>query len=252
MPQYVTANSISSSSLWLGVPNLSEEMLKNFDPAYTGHTHIFLIRTPKIFDLYYAEHKDNLKAILERTTTSFTGIPELTLNFQDQTHGFADRHVSHATSAEFNFDQGTLRCLEFKGLPTYTMIRDWIENISDPISKIGDYKGRAGVDQSLEYSIANHTASFIVCTTDPTHTRLQGRAHYITAAMPTAITNEHYNMNAGEIGIIDGFDIAFKGVLRWGQYIDQKATDLLAARKAVINYIAERNDAKSLTKEYKL
>jgi hypothetical protein len=243
--QYAQANSLSDYSLWLGVPNLSEALLKQFDPAYTGHVHIFVIRNPKIFDQWYPDtHAKNFKAVLERASTSFTGIPELTMNYVDQTHGFADRRVPHAAASDFNFDQATIRCLEFKGLPVQTMMRDWLENINDPISKISDYKGRAGSGAGqLEYSLQNHSASLIVCTSDPSHTKIQGRAHYITAAQPISISNEAFNWNSGEIAIVDGFDIGLRGVLRWGPYVDAKAFELLTARKTLINYMAENGNS---------
>lgn len=161
------------------------------------------------------------------------------MNYQDQISGFSDRKIPHATSAEFNFDQATIRCLEFKGLPVYSMINDWLENISDPISKIKDYKGRASAIDG-GYSLRNHTMSFIVCTTDPSNTKIQGRAHYITAASPVSITNEHFNWQAGEISIVEGYDLNFRGVLRWGSLIDAKAQELLTQRMAIVNYYADR------------
>jgi len=247
---------LSDYALWLGVPNVSEAMLKQFDPAYTGHVHIFATRVPKIFEKWYPDHAKNFRAVIERASTSITGIPELTMNYQDQQHGFADRKIPHATFSEMPFDTATIRVMEFRGLPVYTMFKDWIENISDPHSKVQDYKGRVGpAATQLEYTIMNHSAAFIVCTTDPSHTRIQGRAHYITAAQPVAIPNEHFNWNAGEIGIVEGYDLAFRGVLRWGDYIDAKAQELLTARKAVINYLAEYSNAgnvKSLSKPYGL
>lgn len=249
-----TPRALENSSLWLGVPNLSESMLKTFDPAYTGHVQIFVVRSPKIFTKFYPDtHDRRFKVIMERTSLSATGIPELTANSQNQTHGFADRFVPHFTYSELPFDTLTIRLLEFKGLPVYTMIRDWIENMGDPVSKIQDYKGRAGsgADQ-LEYSLENHTASFIIVTTDETHQKIQGRAHYITAATPAAIPSEHYNWNAGEIGIVEGYDVAFRGVLKYGNYIDMKAQELLNQRNAAINYIAEKNDAKNWTGVYGL
>jgi hypothetical protein len=239
-------NAISDYSLWLGVPNLGADLLKTFDPAYTGHVHIFVIKTPPIFTTFYpTTHGKNFKAIMERMSTSFSGIPELTLNYQNQTSGFADRAVPHATSADLPFDTGTVRVLEFKGLPVHTMMRDWIENIGDPVSKIQDYKGRAGTAAGqLDWGLYNHTAAFIVCVSDPSHTKLQGRAHYITAASPVSITNEPFNWNSGEISIVDGYDLGFKGVLRYGDYIDKKAYELLVERKTLINYVTEASAAK--------
>jgi len=233
---------LSDYTLWAGVSKVSENLLKSFDPNYTGYVHIFVTRTPVIFDRFYPEYAKNFKAVLERASTSFTGIPELTMNFQDQTHGFADRKVPHATYSDFNFDQASIRCLEFKGLPVYSMINEWLENMSDPISKIADYKGRAA-ELPGGYSLANHTCSFIAVTTDPTMTLINGRAHYITSAMPVSMTNEHFHWNSGEIAITEGYDLAFKGILRWGDVIDLKAKELLDARKKIVNYYANKEVA---------
>jgi hypothetical protein len=237
--KYNTAIELQSKTLWLGVPNLNADQLKNFDPSYTGHVHIFVIKVPLIltsYDTKYGtKHGANFKAILERLSTSFTGIPELTLNSVEQTHGFADRKIPHPTFSEFNFDQATIRTLEFKGLPVFNAIRTWIELISDPVSKIQDYKGLAA-DMVGGFSIANHTCSFIVVNSDPTHTKIEGRAHYITAAFPVNQAMENFNWNAGEIGIVEGHDIALKGVLRYGPVIDDRAQELLDNRKTIINY----------------
>jgi len=233
---------LQSYALWLGVPNLSKEQLKNFDPAYTGYVHIFVIRVPEVLkehDKHFStKHSQNFKAIFERLSTSVSGLPEITVNYQDQVHGFADRKVPHATNIESNFDTITIRTLEFKGLPTYTMIQDWLTLVGgDEISKIKDYKGMASYMPG-GYSLENHTASFIICTTNPEMTAIQGRAHYITAAMPVSLPREIYHMNAGEISIVEGHDISMRGVMRYGPEINKKALELLIERKKVINYYA--------------
>lgn len=233
------------STLWLGVPNLSRDQLKNFDPAYTGYVHIFVVRTPPVLEkydsMYGTNHYKNFRAIFERTTTSFTGIPELVVNYADQVHGYADRRVPHATTAEFNFDTGTFRCLEFKDLPVWNMAHTWSQMVAgDEISKIKDYKGLAA-SMPGGYSLENHTASFIIVTTSPDMTQIMGRAHYITAASPTGINFEHFNWQAGEISIVDGYDISIRGVIRWGPEIDAKAMELVQNRLAVINYYTGYN-----------
>mgnify|MGYP001408530562 CR=1 FL=1 len=236
------AEILESYPLWLGVPNLSKDQLRNFDPAYTGYVHLFVVRTPPVLQYhdqkFGTSHNKNFKAVFERTMTSFTGLPEITVNYQEQVHGFADRKVPHATNIESNFDTFTIRCLEFKKLPTYTLIQDWIYLVGgDEISKIKDYKGMASMING-GYSLENHTASFIVCTSNPEMTDIQGRAHYITVATPISLTRDIYHMNAGEISIVDGIDISMRGVLRYGPEIDNKARQLLRERKTVINYYA--------------
>jgi hypothetical protein len=233
---------LQTSTLWLGVPNLSKDQLKNFDPTYTGYVHIFVVRVPEVLTkhdlLFGTSHGKNFKAIFERTSTSFSGLPELTVNYQDQVHGFADRKVPHATTIESNFDTMTMRCLEFKNLPVYNMIQEWLYLVGgDESTKIKDYKGMASAIPG-GYSLENHTASFIVCNSNPEMTDIQGRAHYITAAMPTNLPREIYHLNAGEIGIVEGHDIAMKGVLKYGPEISTKALTMLTERKTVINYYA--------------
>jgi len=234
------AEVLSPYALWLGVPNLSKDQLKNFDPAYTGYVHIFVIRVPPVLikhdQVFGTQFGANFKAIFERTSTSFTGLPEITVNYQDQVHGFADRKVPHATYTESNFDTFTIRCLEFKKLPVYNMIQEWLYLVGgDEVSKIKDYKGMAS-SMPGGYSLENHTASFIVCNTNPEMTEIQGRAHYITAAMPISLPREIYHLNAGEIGIVEGHDISMRGVLRYGPEINMRAEQMLAERKRVINY----------------
>lgn len=233
------ADLLSPYTLWLGVPNLSKDQLKNFDPAYTGYVHIFVVRVPKVLEehdrVFSTNYGANFKAIFERTSTSFTGLPELTVNYQDQVHGFADRKVPHATSIESNFDTFTIRCLEFKELPVYNMVQEWLYLVGgDESTKIKDYKGMASALGG--YSLDNHTASFIVCNSNPEMTAIQGRAHYITAAMPISLPREIYHLNPGEIAIVEGHDISMRGVLRYGPEINAKALQMLTERKTVINY----------------
>lgn len=243
MPDVVQPSSFAESDLlWLGVPNVSKSMLKRYDPAYTGNVHIFVVKTPPILTSFYKEtHGMTFKPALQGLTTSASGIPELTLNSLDQTQGYSDRKFPHPTYSEMNFDQITFRILDFKGLPVYTMIRDWIECISDPITKIKDYKGRAA-DITGGYTIENHTCSFIICNADPTNTMIQGRAHYITAAYPTGIPNNHYEWSDNTMDLVGPHDVSFKGILRWGDTIDAKAAALLKQRNGLANYYRHATD----------
>lgn len=232
----VVPNDLTTHNLWLGVPDLSKDQIKKFDAAYTGNVHIFVVKTPPIFEAFYpTTHANTLKIALEKTSTSLSGLPELNLNYQDQVHGFADRKIPHATYSELNFDQITIRSLEFKGIPILSMMNEWIENISDPISKAKDYKGHAK-DIPGGYSLENHTCSFVACTADPTNTMIQGRAHYITVGSPVNVTNQHYEWNSGEVAIIEAVDITLRGVLRWGDEIDAYAASRLESRMKLVNY----------------
>jgi len=236
------ADILQNMSLWLGVPNMSKDQLKNFDPAYTGYVHVFVVRVPEVLTkhdtVFGTSYGKNFKAIFERTSTSFSGIPELTINYVDQVHGFPDRKMPHAGAIEANFDQMTIRCLEFKKLPVFNMIQEWMYLVGgDESSKIKDYKGMAS-SMAGGYSLENHTAGFIVCNSNPELTEIQGRAHYITAASPISLPRELYHLNPGEINIVEGHDIAMKGVLKWGPEINTKALSLLTERKTIINYYA--------------
>lgn len=237
----------NSKMLWLGVPNIASNMLKKYDPAFKSNVHIFLIRNTPIFDTFFPDsHYQTLKVAFESLTTSMNGIPDLTLNSQDQTHSFSDRKFPHATYSESNFDTISFNWLDFKGLPVWRMLNDWINYISDENTKIKDYQGNASKIAG-GYSTENHTCSILIGTADPTNNYVQGRAHYITAMFPTTVPMNMYEKDDNDMSIVGPYSVPFKGLIKHGDDIDIKFVELLRQRMKMVNYYAAKD--KSLSNE---
>ena len=111
-----------SSRLWKGVPQLSEEMIRAFEAAYTGHTFIFITTMPRFMtqgiyaDTNMHQHAKNIKSIIENASTGFSGPSNMVMEFGEQQDGNG-RKLSHPTRVTKEQTDVTIRLHEFAGLP---------------------------------------------------------------------------------------------------------------------------------------
>ena len=203
---------IFQSRLWHGVPQLTEEQMSMFNAAYSGHTFLFVVVVPKFLttgiyeDLNAHMAIKNLKAIIERASTGFSGPSNITAQFSDQNDG-AERKVSHITQVTKAQSDISLKLHEFAGLPVKNAIELWLTGIFDPYSQHGSYHGNLGI--SGGWGIQNHSMSLLTVQVDPSWTGIQDAAYYFNM-IPTEVPFDGFNWTKGESDIIQDYDIQFK------------------------------------------
>lgn len=201
---------LSSSRLWAGVPQINLDSIREYDPAFTGHTFIFVTHMPVFMENDTKGqgniHAQNLKALIERASTGFSGPANKVVNFQTQTDGYSDRTLPVAVSVTKDIDEITLKLHEFKGLILKNALEWWIDGIMDVKSKHANYHGQV---ENLGYSIKNHTGGVLVVQTDPSWYRIQDAAWYHNMT-PTQVNYEYFNYTKGENNIVEDQDVSFK------------------------------------------
>lgn len=207
----VSGRNLLTSRLWHGVPQLSEEQMSMFEAAYTGHTFIFVVNVPKFMttgiykdtNMHYA--MKNLKAVIERASTGFSGASNITAQNQDQEDGNG-RKVSHIVNVTKEQNNVSIRLHEFAGLPVKNAIELWLTGIYDYRSQHGNYHGNLGIAGG--WQLANHSMSMLVVQVTPDWTTIQDAAYYYNM-VPTEVPFDHFNWTKGEQTIVDDYDIEF-------------------------------------------
>lgn len=203
--------SLTNSRLWHGVPQLTVEQMNMFEAAYTGHTFIFVIDMPKFMysgiyentNLHY--QAKNLKAIIERASTSFNGSSNITAQTADMDDGNG-RKITHITGVTKEQPTVTLTLHEFAGLPVKNALESWMTGTYDYRSEHGHYFGNLGIPGG--WCLANHTMSMLVVQVDPSWQVIQDAAFYYNM-FPTEVPFEHFEWEKGEHSIIDKHSIQF-------------------------------------------
>lgn len=207
----ITNRSLLNSRLWHGVPQLTEEQLSMFEVAYTGHTFIFVIKAPRFMtdglykdtDMHY--QMKNLKAVIERASTGFSGAQNIMANSADQDDGNG-RKVSHIVNVTKEQGNISIRLHEFAGLPVKNAVESWLTGIYDYRSQHGNYHGNLGINGG--WCLANHSMAILVVQVTPDWTTIQDAAYYYNM-VPTEVPFQHFDWTKGEQTIIDDYDLEF-------------------------------------------
>jgi hypothetical protein len=242
-----SAEDYSKVAIWNGVEMFNQSTLKQYDQAYTGFAHIFVLSMPAFLEsaTIDADKKarcKNLRYIIQNGCTSATGIGNAQMQFAETTSGFSDVKLNHATILVDDFDTLTLKIPEFYGLPTHAALKDWLYGISDPITKVGDYYGQTttadgSISSTLRRSIGNHSASFLLVHTGPDFASLQGDAVVFTNCIPVELPQEHQNYTKGEVEVLGTYDIPFKATkLPSSAAINTLARNLLKAKRSLYSW----------------
>ena len=201
-----------NSRLWHGVPQLTIDQMNMFEAAYTGHTFIFVVDVPKfMYTGLYADTNlhyqiKNLKAVIERASTSFNGATEITAYFDDVTDG--SMKLSHVTRVIKEQPSSiSLGLHEFAGLPVKNALESWMTGTYDIKSQHGHYFGNLGIPGG--WCLANHTMSILVVQVDPSWQTIQDAAFYYNM-FPESVPFDHFEWNKGEHSIVSDYTITFR------------------------------------------
>lgn len=241
------------SQLIRGTMSFSKEKLRELDPSYTGHTHIFVLRMPPFMEAIAQgrqlegyepngvetarKHINNLKTLLELGSTSYSGTPDLVMNSSEVNTGWSERSYPAPTSSAYDGKNFTIRCLETRGEPLRRSVEYYISGVTDPNMKTATLHGALNMDASatnslMEPTLPNITFSLMIVQTDQTLLGIQDISVWNSCTIQN-IDRSNLDWENGNIDIIQPKDIAFTGVYlpdSENQYLYETASKLLGIR----------------------
>lgn len=250
------------SQLLRGTMSFSKDRLRELDPSYTGHTHIFVLRMPPFMTAiannnqvkgYEANgiakaqaHCKNLKALIELGSTAYSGTPDLTMQTAEVNVGWSERSYPAPTFSQYDGKTFTIRCLETRGEPLRRAIEYYINGITDANVK-GTFLHGA-LDQNgnlMEPTLANITFSIMVVQTDQTLLRIQDISIWNSCILTTA-NRDNLDWENGSIDIVQPRDLQFTGVYMPdtdNPIVTNRASQLLGARMRYYRRFADYDAA---------
>lgn len=249
------------SQLIRGTMSFSKDKLQELDPSYTGYTHIFVLRMPpfirtiaegNVLDGYDPDsiekakrHFNNLKAMIELGSTSYSGTPDLTLNTSEVNTGFSERSYPAPTFSQYDGKSFSIRALETRGEPLRRAMEYWINGISDANVKATMMHGALDANKDLmDPTLSNYTMSLMVVQTDQTLLRIQDISLW-NSVTPTGIDRSNLDWENGSIDIVQPRDLQFQGVYMPdsnNDFIYNKALALLGARMRLYRRFEHMDD----------
>lgn len=250
------------SQLLRGTMSFSKDRLRELDPSYTGHTHIFVLRMPPFMTAiannnqvegYEANgiakaqaHCKNLKALIELGSTAYSGTPDLTMQTAEVNVGWSERSYPAPTFSQYDGKTFTIRCLETRGEPLRRAVEYYINGITD-----ANVKGtllHGALDQNgnlMEPTLANITFSIMVVQTDQTLLRIQDISIWNSCILTTA-NRDNLDWENGSIDIVQPRDLQFTGVYMPdtdNPIVTNRAFQLLGARMRYYRRFADYDAA---------
>lgn len=245
-----------NSRLWHGVPQLTEEQMGMFEAAHQGHTFIFVVGMPKFMTTgIYAntlmhQQARNLKSVIERASTAFTGPADISATEGTMDDG-DEKKVSHIVSVTKAQNDISLTLHEFAGQPVKNGLETWLTGVFDYRSQHGNYFGNLNIPGG--WCLANHTMSILVVQVDPSWTVVQDAAYYYNM-WPTDVPFDSFTWDKGNHSIIDSLNITFKcneerspmityAAERYmnNRVLSMVATSVYNSRQFVVNDFAHRD-----------
>lgn len=199
--------SLINSRLWHGVPQLTEEQMRLFEAAYSGHQFFFVTKLPAFMTTGIYKpgtnvntHAQNLKAIIERCCKGFNGASSISINDAEQTDGNNGNKITHISGVRKEQSDISLELHEFAGLPLKNALETWLTGVFDIRSQHGNYLGNLGIDGG--WCLANHTMSMLVVQVDPSWTEIQEAAYYCNM-VPSEVDFSFFQYTKGNSEIVE-------------------------------------------------
>lgn len=224
-PYYFT----EKDTLWLSTPQFGKQGLTQFDVAYTGYTHIFVIQMARFMEMMRPQLTESMRIMLERAATSFSGPGNMTLETADVTDGIAANTLRVATKSTRDTTDITIRVLEMAGLPGREFAKEYIRGMNDPHTQVRTYLGA-----NLEKSMINETFIFLIVQSDPSLEVVQDSAMYVNCVL-TEHDRSHLSWEKGGISVIEGTEFRFTCTELVNDEVTEMAKNALANRRAIIN-----------------
>lgn len=227
-----------NANFFAGTWDMDQSNLDNYDPFITGYSYIVWTKLPQFFP---EKLRKRFKHMTEKNFKSFSGAPDLTMDFESISGGFAGNTYDAATNLKKGDGSFTLKHQEYMGSPIRELYEYWITGIRDPETGLGTYHGRLGDSKSCPYySSRFHSGELLYIVTDPAGA-LGGAqsieyACYYTNVIPSKIPQSHMDYTAGEHSAVE-IDQEFKGVWHRSKRIDEIAKKVIGNRKVLASYM---------------
>lgn len=225
-----SANDMTKYALFMGGTNVTNEVLRCYDPLKTGYARIFMVKRP-VFLVDTMQSKVNrFKHILEYGNTAIQGLNDVTVNFNSIQGGYVGKSFEIPSVAQDETTSFSINVYEFSGSPVREVIHSWINGVSDLLTGLAHYNGASA---SIDRIQANQTAEFIYVNTDNTGEKIE-YACLLANCFPRGINTDAFNYTSGEHNLVET-NIEFSCTKYESIQINKVAARLLSKYKILTN-----------------
>ena len=208
------SSNLMDYALFVGGLNVTNEVLRNYDPLRTGYGRLFMVREPGWLALSIPKKLEKFKHILEYGNTAVQGIGDIEVSFNDYTGGYAGKSFSIPSVATDGTQTFTVNCYEFSGSPIREVIHTWVNGTTDLLTGLAHYNGHAATygnttgTKTLNVLQSNQTAEFVYVSTDVTGTMVE-YACLFANCFPANVRNEQFNYTSGSHELVE-YNVEFR------------------------------------------
>lgn len=227
-------DSITDYALFLSGPNVTRDVLYNYDPLKTGYARIFMIRQPVFLQKSIPTKLKKFKHILEYGNTAISGFNDVQMNFNQIQSGYSGKTFEIPSYASDDMTSFQIKVYEFSGSPIREVLHSWINGVSDLQTGLTHYNGvPTSGENGIERIQANQTAEFIYVETDSTGEKIE-YACLFANCFPKNIPMDQFNYTAGEHNLVE-MDLEFTCTKYESIQINSIATKLISAYRLLGN-----------------
>ena len=208
------SSNLMDYALFVGGLNVTNEVLRNYDPLRTGYGRLFMVHEPAWLAQSIGNKLKKFKHILEYGNTAVQGIGDIEVNFNDYTGGYAGKSFSIPSVATDGTQTFTVNCYEFSGSPIREVIHTWVNGTTDLLTGLAHYNGHAATYGNKDGSSvlpvlqSNQTAEFVYVSTDVTGTMVE-YACLFANCFPANVRNEQFNYTSGSHELVE-YNVEFR------------------------------------------
>ena len=208
------SSNLMDYALFVGGLNVTNEVLRNYDPLRTGYGRLFMVHEPAWLAQSIGDKLKKFKHILEYGNTAVQGIGDIEVNFNDYTGGYAGKSFSIPSVATDGTQTFTVNCYEFSGSPIREVIHTWVNGTTDLLTGLAHYNGHAATYGNKDGSSvlpvlqSNQTAEFVYVSTDVTGTMVE-YACLFANCFPANVRNEQFNYTSGSHELVE-YNVEFR------------------------------------------
>lgn len=222
-------NDLLNYALFLGGPNVTHDVLANYDPLRTGYGRIFMVRKPLFLVDTIPDQFAKFKHIVEYGNTSVNGIGDIEQQTNQMTVGYVGKNIDLPSFAQDNTNQITIKMYEFSGSPIREVVYSWINGMNDILTGFTHYNG----DDEIDALQSNQTAEFIYVTTDNTGRKVEYACMFANC-FPKNVKEDQFNYDQGQHNLVE-YDLEFSCVKYESLQINKVAQALIDRYRILTN-----------------